>query len=118
MGEFVIAGHPLVAVSGEDSPESEVVQALRSAYAVNTYRDIRQDPGVGVQQLVDIALKALSPGVNDVGTARTVLHYLSAALCELAGRAVDEERFVFRDGILAVVKQRTPSSSLPRTQPG
>jgi uncharacterized membrane protein len=105
VGEFVIAGHALIAVSGDDPPEREVAQALRSAYAINTYRDIRQDPGFGVQQLVDIALKALSPGVNDVGTARNILHYLSAVLCELAGRAVEEERFVFCDGALAVVKR-------------
>ena len=105
VGEFVIAGYPLITVSGEEPPEREVAKALRSAYGINSYRDIRQDPGFGVQQLVDIALKALSPGMNDVGTARNILHYLSAVLCELAGRAVEEERFVLCDGALAVVKR-------------
>lgn len=105
VGEFVIAGHPLVALSGAEAPEREVAQALRSAYGINTYRDIRQDPGFGVQQLVDITLKALSPGVNDIGTARNILNYLSAVLCELAARAIEEERFVFCEGALAVVKR-------------
>jgi uncharacterized membrane protein len=105
VGEFVIEGHPLLAVSGEGPPEADVAAALRSAYGISSYRDIRQDPAFGVQQLVDIALKALSPGVNDVGTARNVLHYLSAVLCELAGRGLEEERFVFCDGALAVVKR-------------
>jgi uncharacterized membrane protein len=57
---------------------------LNKAFTLNTYRDLAQDPAFGLQQLVEIALKALSPGVNDTGTARDALNYITAIMAELA----------------------------------
>lgn len=105
VGEFVIEGHPLLAVSGPEDPQTPFLQALHSAYAINSYRDVSQDPAFGLQQLVDIAQRALSPGVNDIGTARNLLHHISAVLCELATRAVPEEQYVFCEGELALVRR-------------
>ena len=104
IGEFVIKGHRLLSVSGT-APEASFADALRSAYTINTYRDIHQDPASGVQQLVDIALKALSPGVNDIGTARNVLHHVAAILAELCARSLDEERCIEHEGELALLKR-------------
>jgi uncharacterized membrane protein len=42
---------------------------VRSLFGIKTYRTIEQDPAFGIRQIVDIALKALSPGVNDPTTA-------------------------------------------------
>ena len=90
-GDFVVKGEALLDVSGAPTDELAASE-LNRAYAVNTYRDIAQDPAFGVQQLVDIALKALSPGVNDTATARTCLDYLTAILLDLVRRDPSEER--------------------------
>jgi uncharacterized membrane protein len=105
VGEFVICGHPMLQVSGEEKPEPKSCKHLLRAFVINTYRDIAQDPQFGVQQLVDIALKALSPGVNDIGTARNVLQYITSVLCELAGRSPEEQRYYYVDGKLALIKR-------------
>ena len=103
VGDFVVHGEILLDVSGPP-PEEGAAAELNRAYAVNTYRDITQDPAFGVQQLVDIALKALSPGVNDTATARTCLDYLSAVLLELVRQDVSEERhYSDEDGELRLI---------------
>ena len=104
VGEFVLEGHTLLSVSGDAAPDAALSQKLRAAYAINTYRDISQDPAFGVQQLVDIALKALSPGVNDVGTARNAVNYLAAIISALGARRIEPQRFIRRDGELALIE--------------
>ena len=49
-------------------------------------RDIDQDPGFGVRQLIDIALRAISPGINDPTTAVTCLRYVRGLVELLAER--------------------------------
>jgi uncharacterized membrane protein len=104
VGEFVIRGHALLQVSGGHEVAERDLRHLMAAFAINTYRDLAEDPGFGVQQLVDVALKALSPGVNDIGTARNALHHITAVLCDLAGRSARERRYLYHDdGALGVV---------------
>jgi uncharacterized membrane protein len=45
-----------------------------------------QDPAVGIRQIVDIAMKALSPGVNDTSTAVMCVDYLTSILARLTVR--------------------------------
>jgi len=62
------------------------MRELSRLFAIDSYRSIEQDIGFGLRQLVDVALKALSPGINDTTTAITSLDYLSVILERLAGR--------------------------------
>ncbi|MGZ8268778.1 MAG: DUF2254 domain-containing protein, partial [Burkholderiales bacterium] len=108
VGEFVIAGECVVRVSGSDSPAERDVVAINRAFTLNTYRDLGQDPAFGVQQLVDIALKALSPGVNDTGTARDALNYITAILLEIAREPSPARRLCGSAGaVLVSVRLRT-----------
>jgi uncharacterized membrane protein len=50
---------------------------------------VSQDAEYGVQQIVDIALKALSPGINDTTTAINCIDYLGAILARLANRRIE-----------------------------
>lgn len=85
VGEFVVEGRPLAHVAGAP-PDAEFVHAFNALYAVDAYRTTDQDPVFGFRQLVDIALKALSPGINDTTTAVTCLDHLSALLQRVAQR--------------------------------
>jgi uncharacterized membrane protein len=71
-----------VAPAGADALE----QSVRQAVTIANERDLRQDALFGVRQLADIALRALSPGVNDPTTAHTCIGYLRAVLEEVAAR--------------------------------
>ena len=58
------------------------------AFALGNQRTPVQDIEFAVNQLVEIAVRALSPGVNDPFTAMTCVDHLGSALCRLAQRDV------------------------------
>jgi uncharacterized membrane protein len=65
-----------------ESRETQVIDAVRGGAYVANERDLRDDPGFGVRQLADIAIRALSPGISDPTTAITCIGYARAALIE------------------------------------
>jgi uncharacterized membrane protein len=60
--------------------------ATDKALQTDFERTAAQDIGFGLRQLTDVAVKALSPGINDPTTAVHALGHISALLCELAAR--------------------------------
>lgn len=87
IGAFVLAGTPLVWVCGEENARVDRA-AVAGAITIDTYRILFQDPAYGVRQVADIALKALSPAMNDTTTAVLCLDYLEAILRCLAPRRI------------------------------
>jgi uncharacterized membrane protein len=69
-GSFVYPGTPLVWVDGR---VQECAQALKDAFTIEKSRNFDQDPRFGMSVLTEIAERALSPAVNDPGTAIDVL---------------------------------------------
>lgn len=86
IGEFVVKGAPLISVAGMSQPEDEAAGELNAVFVISRHRTVEQDAGFGIRQIVDIALKALSPGVNDTTTAVMCVDYLGAILTQLAPR--------------------------------
>lgn len=86
IGAFVVQNTALASLAMEEPPDQETIAALNDAYSVGRHRTVEQDPAFGIRQLVDMALKALSPGVNDTSTAVMCVDYLSAILAQLASR--------------------------------
>ncbi|MBT8207806.1 MAG: DUF2254 domain-containing protein [Acidimicrobiia bacterium] len=73
VGRFVTSGDAIVTIwSHEPVDESEV----RAEVAIGDTRSIAQDPMFGIRQLVDIALRAMSPGINDPTTAADVIRHM------------------------------------------
>lgn len=70
-GNFVDALKPLAAVRGADAKALE--ESVRAAFAVGPHRTFEQDPRFGLCVLAEIASRALSPAVNDPGTAIDVI---------------------------------------------
>lgn len=77
-GAFLAPGTPVAGVWGEAT--EEVRDAVERAVVLGSERRIRQDPGFGVRQLVDVAERALSPGINDPTTAAQVVNELRRVL--------------------------------------
>ena len=89
-GDLVSPDEPVAEV-WKDDPETErrmeddrVRAAVLAGLRVANERDLRDDPGFGVRQLADVAIRALSPGINDPTTAVTCIAYVRAALVEQA----------------------------------
>lgn len=94
LGEFVVEGSPLVSVAckrdDRQNLDENTAKELNEIFTINQYRTIDQDVAFGVRQIVDIALKALSPGVNDTTTAVVCIDYLGAILAKLARRRIEQ----------------------------
>ena len=84
VGEFATAGVPLI--SADRELDEAVRDRLRRLFTIGEFRVITNDPEFGVRQIVDIAVKALSPGVNDTSTAATCIDYLGSILSFVASR--------------------------------
>lgn len=75
-GMFVTPGRPIAGIalaSGAGLPSSEILEELRGAFTVGDARSYDQDPLYGLTVLSQIAMRALSPGINDPGTAIDVI---------------------------------------------
>jgi uncharacterized membrane protein len=81
-GHFLVEGHPIATVWPPDAAES-VSRALRRAHITGSTRTLAQDLSFAVDQLVEIAIRALSPAVNDTFTALTCIDWLGASLCKI-----------------------------------
>lgn len=66
-GEHVLAGQPLVQVSGRVTDAA--AGRIAASFVIGDIRTFEQDPAIGLVALSEIASKALSPGINDTGTA-------------------------------------------------
>jgi uncharacterized membrane protein len=87
IGHFVPSGVPLFTISRQSRLTVERMAELRSAFVIGPMRTMQQDVEFGVLQIVDIALKAISPAVNDPSTAINCIDQLSRVLIRWAGRS-------------------------------
>lgn len=85
-GDFVFDGGPLASVASA-IVDDDLIDAINGLYMVESYRTAYQDFEFGVRQMVDMALKALSPGINDPTTAAKCIHYMTAVLARFAQRS-------------------------------
>jgi uncharacterized membrane protein len=86
VGHFVPAGVPLLEVSRADRLPPGRHAALLGAFDFGPSRTLQQDVEFGVLQIVDIALRAISPAVNDPSTAISCVDQLSRILIRYGGR--------------------------------
>ncbi len=86
VGHFIPAGVPLLRISKSDRLPAGAVDAFRAAFDVGPSRTLQQDIEFGVLQIVDIALRAISPAVNDPSTAINGIDQLSRILIQFALR--------------------------------
>lgn len=85
-GHYIVADRPLVLVWPGDQVNDKLTARVRSAFALGNQRTPRQDIEFAVSQLVEIAVRALSPGLNDPFTAIACVDHLGSALSRLAQR--------------------------------
>jgi uncharacterized membrane protein len=87
VGQFVPAGVPLVRATRSDRLDAARTAAVLGAFDIGPTRTLQQDVEFGIIQIVDIALRAISPAVNDPSTAISCIDQLSRVLIVWLGRA-------------------------------
>ncbi len=90
VGHFVPAGVPLMKLSKGDRMPADGSEELRRAFDFGATRTLQEDVEFGVLQIVDIALKAISPAVNDPTTAIGSVDQLSRILIRFVSREEPE----------------------------
>jgi len=100
VGHFVPAGIPLMMVSKGNRLPPEAIAELVAVFDIGPTRTLQQDVEFGVLQIVDIALKAISPAVNDPTTAITCIDQLSRILIRFASRETPEDLLYDPPGIV------------------
>jgi uncharacterized membrane protein len=105
VGDFVAEGMVLVRLRAPVKPDSNAAETAHGSFTLGRQRTIQQDPSFGLRQLVDVAMKALSPGVNDTTSAVLVLDRISVLVRCLCGRRIPSRRREV-DGRLRLVVAR------------
>jgi uncharacterized membrane protein len=93
-GHFVVAGQPL-AVVWPTFAAPDVAESLDREHIVGANRTMTQDPGFAIDQLVEVAIRALSPAVNDTFTALNCIDWLGDCLCRAAADPLPDG--IYRD---------------------
>ncbi len=86
VGCFVAAGEAIAELQSADEIKDDMIERVRDVWSFSTQRTLANDPGYGVRQLVDVALKALSPGVNETTTGVMCVNWLGVMLLRMAER--------------------------------
>lgn len=84
VGNYVVRGQTVVSISPRPEDSENADRAIADAIVIGPHRSRHGDVAFGITQLVDIAVKALSPGVNDPNTAEEIVVRLGEVLVELA----------------------------------
>ena len=103
VGHFVPEGVPISRVSKGKRLTSEQAASLLAALDIGPTRTMQQDVEFGVIQIVDIALRALSPAVNDPSTAISCVDQLSRILIQWLGRVPPPTYFYSPPHVLRLV---------------
>jgi uncharacterized membrane protein len=101
VGDYVTAGGILGwcwrRSQADQHTDPDVLQRILRHVHIGFERTLQQDVRFGLRQMVDIALRALSPAINDPYTGVQVVHHVSAVEAVLASRAIQDD--VRRDGL-------------------
>jgi len=96
-GDFIVAGMALLEVApAGDSPHQGWRRAIAPCFMVQGERSVHQDAAYGLQQLVDVALRAVSPSMQDPTTVVSCVDHLGALLHRLFGRHAGHARRALR----------------------
>jgi uncharacterized membrane protein len=100
IGHFVPAGIPLMGIAGKGKLTPELDRALLKAFDIGATRTLDADIEFGILQIVDIALKAVSPASNDPSTAINCIDQLSSILIRFAAHRAPQTEFYYPENTL------------------
>ncbi len=110
-GHFLVQGHPYVRVWPATAVD-KVARELAGAHVTGPYRTLAQDVSFGMDQLVEIGIRALSPAVNDTFTALTCIDWIGDSLYKVTGRWQPTRVYRDADGLVRMIATETTYARL------
>jgi uncharacterized membrane protein len=110
-GHFIVQGHPYVRV-WPAAAAGKVADELAGAHVTGPYRTLAQDVSFGMDQLVEICIRALSAAVNDTFTALTCIDWIGDSLYKVTGRWQPTRVYRDGDGVVRVIATETTYARL------
>jgi uncharacterized membrane protein len=104
-GDFVAKGDRIGSFHAPDR-DPQLASLLASAVLIGTERTPVQDLAFSIRHLVDVALRALSPAINDANTALVVIDRLRGALTRLFGKQLPTGSYVDDRGTVRIIARR------------
>ena len=102
-GNFITRRSVLVTVWPGEKVDEKLSRKINAIFIVGPERTLEQDVEYAISQLVEIAVRALSPGINDPITAITCIDWLGGSLCQLASRKMPSSHRFDRQNRLRVI---------------
>jgi uncharacterized membrane protein len=93
IGEYVLPGRPIIQIWSSLPLTEQLTNKLNKFVRIGRDRTASQDPLFAIRQIVDIAVKALSPGVNDPTTAEECIVSLKGALARILPKRLPPRLF-------------------------
>ena len=84
-GDFLVKDTKIAFIYSNETIDKKDLQELKAAFIIGKLRTPQQDAEYSIQQIVQIAVRALSPSINDPFTAISCIHNLTSILCYLTG---------------------------------
>lgn len=107
-GAFVSPGAPIAVLHSDQPRPDDLSGAVNEAFVLGLNKTMTQDIGFGIEQLVEVAVRALSPGINDPFTAMSCVDRLGAALALIAGREPPPSKLRDDNGAVRVIAVPPP----------
>lgn len=111
-GLYAVQDTPVGHIFPPPEDMTSIGDAVRATVTVGETRTLQQDMAYGVRQLSDVALKALSPGINDPTTAHDAVSHLGTVLADLLGRQPPAHRLAGPEGQVLLVPHATTHDQL------
>lgn len=102
-GDYLVKDVELGTVYSKDTIEKEKISRLQPQFIVGKNRSQQQDAEHSIHQMVEIAARALSPGINDPYMAITCIDNLTATMCYLATTKFPSKYLKDKDGKLRLI---------------
>jgi uncharacterized membrane protein len=104
-GDFVVQGSTLAWASSKKQDQEKLKREVNQACLFGSQRTPVEDVEFVINQLVEVAVRALSPGINDPFTAITCINWLGRASCQIIQRAFPSPYHYDREQTLRVISQ-------------
>ncbi|MEX0761098.1 MAG: DUF2254 domain-containing protein [Dehalococcoidia bacterium] len=102
-GDFIVHGNTVALASPGAKVDSNLMEKINGVFILGRERTLEQDVAFVFNQLVEMAERALSPGINDAQTAMTCIDRIGAGLAQLADRQTPSSYRYDDEGVLRVI---------------
>lgn len=114
-GNYVLELGKLGSVCPREKVDQELKNKLTDMFIIGKDRTYEQDPEFAFDQLVEVAIRALSPGINDPITAITCIDRIASALSQLAQRKFPSPYLYNKNNKLCVISKPITFSDITDT---